>query len=359
MRVSPSVVLAPQEREQLQRWSKGRSTPQRLVLRSKIILLAAEGKKNTEIVKELSTNPVTVGRWRSRFVLLRIEGISKDAPRLGRKPKIPAFVIKKILNTTLHEKPKGRTHWSTRTLAEKLGVSHMTIQRVWKAHNLQPHRTRSFKLSKDPHFEEKLVDVVGLYMNPPQKAVVFSFDEKPQVQALERAQAILPVQPSFPEAYPNDYKRNGTMDLFAALNVLDGTVITQVHNRHRHQEFLSFLRVLDKSVSLELDVHVVLDNLSAHNEDSVKRWMSRHQHFHFHFTPTGSSWLNMVESWLSNLTNKRLRRGSFESIFALKRAIEEFVEVYNSKASPFVWTKDADEILQKIRLIQHLLVTGH
>jgi len=359
MRVSPNIVLAPQEREQLQRWSKGRSTPQRLVLRSKIILLAAQGKKNTEIVKELTTNPITVGRWRSRFALLRIEGINKDAPRLGRKPKIPTSTVKKILDLTLHEKPKGQTHWSTRTLAQKIGVSHMTIQRVWKAHNLQPHRTRSFKLSKDPHFEEKLIDVVGLYMNPPQKAVVFSFDEKPQVQALERSQATLPIQPNFPQAYPNDYKRNGTVDLFAALNVLDGTVITQFHNRHRHQEFLSFLRVLDKVVSVELDVHVVLDNLSAHNEESVKRWMGRHPRFHFHFTPTGSSWLNMVESWLSNLTNKRLRRGSFESIFVLKRAIEEFVEVYNSKATAFVWTKDADEILRKIRLIQHLLVTGH
>ena len=359
MRTSQNIVLAPEELEQLQRWSRGRSTPQRLVLRSKIILLAAKRKKNTEIVKELRTNPVTVGRWRSRFALLRIKGISKDAPRPGPKPKIPSSTVKKILDTTLHKKPPGETHWSTRTLAEKLGVSHMTVQRVWKAHNLQPHRTRSFKLSKDPKFEEKLIDVVGLYMNPPQKAVVFSFDEKPQVQALERAQAILPVRPKFPEAYPNDYKRNGTVDLFAALNILDGTVITQFHNRHRHQEFLSFLRVLDASVPSELDVHIVLDNLSAHNDDSVKRWMTRHPRFHFHFTPTGSSWLNMVESWLSNLTNKRLRRGSFESIPALKRAIVEFVEVCNSKAAPFVWTKDADEILQKIRKIQHLLVTGH
>jgi len=359
MRVSPRVVLTPEEQKQLQQWSRGRSTPQRLVLRSKIILLAAEDKKNIEIVKELGTNPVTVGRWRTRFALLRVEGIVRDAPREGRKPKIPVSVVKKILDMTLREKPRSETHWSTRTLAEKLGVSHMTVQRVWKAHNLQPHRTRSFKLSKDPEFEEKLVDIVGLYMNPPQKAVVFSFDEKPQVQALERKQATLPMRPNFPQSYPNDYKRNGTVDLFAALNILDGTVITQFHNKHRHQEFLSFLRILDEYIAPDLDVHVVLDNLSAHTDNRVRRWMKRHSRFHFHFTPTGSSWLNMVEGWLSNLTNKRLRRGSFESIPALKRAIEEFVEVHNSKATPFVWTKDADEILHKIRIIQHLLVTGH
>ena len=359
MRVSCSIVLAPEERKQLERWSRGRSTAQRLVLRSKIILLAANGKMNKEIASELGINAITASRWRSRFALLRVDGIKKDAPRPGRKPKIQASIVKKIVDTTLNQKTQGETQWTTRTLAEKLGVSHMTVWRVWRAHNLQPHRARSFKLSKDPKFEEKLVDVVGLYMNPPQKAVVFSFDEKPQVQALERKQAILPMQPNFPEAYPNDYKRNGTVDLFAALNVLDGTVITQFHNRHRHQEFLSFLRLLDKAVYREFDVHVVLDNLTAHTDDAVKRWMSRHPRFHFHFTPTGSSWLNMVESWLSNLTNKALRRGSFESVPALKKAIEEYVKAYNPKATPFVWTKDADAILQKIRKIQHLLVTGH
>jgi len=358
MRTATSIVLTPEERRQLQQWSRGRSTPQRLVLRSKIILLAAGGKTNKEILKELDTNPVTVGRWRSRFALLRIEGIRKDAPRPGRKPKIPASTVKKIVDATLHEKPSGETHWSTRTLAGKLHVSHMTVQRVWKAHNLQPHRTRSFKLSKDPEFEEKLVDVVGLYLKPPEKAIVFSVDEKPQVQALERTQTILSMRPNFPEGRPHDYKKNGTVDLFAALNILDGTVVTQFHNRHRHQEFLAFLRVIDDTAPPALDVHIILDNLSAHTV-AVKKWTRRHTRFKFHFTPTDSSWLNMVESWLSNLTNKRLRRGSFESIPALKKAIEEFVEAYNSKAKPFVWTKDADEILRKVRKIQHLLVTGH
>jgi transposase len=355
MRVAPNIILTPEERRQLVKWSRGRSAPHRLVLRSRIVVLSADGKTNKEIVEELKTNPVTVGRWRSRFALLRIDGISKDAPRPGRKPRIPASIVKKILDVTLHEKPPGETHWSTRTLAEKLDVSHMTVQRVWKAHNLQPHRVRSFKLSRDPRFEEKLVDVVGLYMNPPEKAVVFSFDEKPQTQALERKQAILPMGQDFPEGYPHDYRRNGTVDLFVALNILDGTVVTQFHNQHRHQEFLSFLRVLDGTVPSGVDIHVVLDNLSAHIDDAVDRWMKRHPRFRFHFTPTGSSWLNLVESWLSNLTKKRLRRGSFSSVPALKKAVEEFVEAYNSRAKPFVWTKDADEILRKVRKIQHML----
>jgi len=358
MRVAATIVLASEERRQLERWSRGRSTPLRLVLRSKIVLLAAKGRTSKQIVGELDTNSVTVGRWRSRFALLRVDGIRKDAPRPGRKPRISASLLKKIVDTTLQERPQGETHWSTRILAKRVGVSHMTVQRVWKLRNLQPHRTRSFKLSNDPEFEKKLVDVVGLYMKPPEKAVAFSVDEKPQVQALERKRAILPMQPNFPEAYPHDYKRNGTVDLFVALNILDGTVVTQFHNRHRHQEFLSFLRILDDATPSKLDVHVVLDNLSAHT-DAVDRFSKRHPRFHFHYTPTGASWLNLVESWLSNLTNKRLRRGSFASVPALKRAIKEFIEAHNSHAKPFVWTKDADEILHKVRKIQHLLVTGH
>jgi len=358
MRVAVRIVLTPEERRQLEKWSRGRSTPQRLVLRSKIILLAAKGRMNKQIVDELDTNPVTVGRWRSRFALLRVDGIRKDAPRPGRNPRISASIVKRIVDTTLHERPRGETHWSTRTLAERVGVSHMTVQRVWKLRNLQPHRRLPFKLSSDPEFEKKLVDVVGLYMKPPEKAVVFSVDEKPQVQALERKQAILPTQPRFPEGYPHDYKRNRTVDLFVALNILNGTVVTQFHNRHRHQEFLSFLRMLDDATPSKLDVHVILDNLSAHTA-AVDRFSRRHPRFHFHYTPTGASWLNLVESWLSNLTNKRLRRGSFASVPALKNAINEFIEAHNSHAKPFVWTKDADQILRKVRKIQHLSVTGH
>ena len=358
MRVAATIVLTAEERKQLERWSRGRLTPQRLGLRSKIILLAAEGRTNKQIIRELDTNPVTVGRWRSRFALLRVDGIRKDAPRPGRKPRIPASVVRKIVDTTLRERPRGETHWSTRTLAERVGVSHMTVQRIWKLRNLQPHRARSFKLSNDPEFEKKLVDIVGLYMKPPQKAVVFSVDEKPQVQALERKQAILPMQPNFPEGYPHDYKRNGTVDLFVALNILNGTVVTQFHNRHRHQEFLIFLRMLDDATPSKHDVHVVLDNLSAHIA-AVNRFSKRHPRFHFHHTPTGASWLNLVESWLSNLTNKRLHRESLTNVPALKIAIKEFTEAHNSHAKPFIWTKDTDEILRKVRKIQHLSATGH
>ena len=359
MRGAPPIVLTPEERVLLEQWSRGRSTPQRLVLRAKIVLRAAEPRTNKEIVQELGTNPITVGRWRRRFALLRVEGIRRDAPRPGRKPRLSAALVKKIVETTLHTKPPGESQWSSRRLADHLGISHSTVQRVWRAHRLQPHRTRSFKLSRDPRFEEKLVDIVGLYMNPPEKALVLCVDEKPHTQALERTQRILPLGPGLPEGIPHDYKRNGRIDLFAALNILDGTVVTEFHKRHRHQEFLSFLRTLDETTPAELEVHAVLDNLSAHMTEEVDRWLHRHPRFHFHFTPTGSSWVNMVESWLSNLTKSRLKRGSFRNVPELIRAIREFTANYNGRAGPFVWTKDAQEILRKVRKIQRLLVPAH
>ncbi len=247
-------------------------------------------------------------------------------------------------------------------MADHMGVSHMTVQRVWKLYNLQPHRTRSFKLSRDKKFVEKLVDVVGLYVNPPEKAVVFSMDEKPQIQALERAQTILPVRPGVPEGRSHDYRRNGKIDLFAALNVLDGTVITEFHHRHRNQEFLHFLRTVEASVAPELGVHIVLDNLSVHKPDNVKRWLGRHPRVKFHFVPTGSSWLNAVENWFSRLTGKQIRRGSFANVSELTRAIHEYVTVYMENPRPFVWTKSAEEILRKIaqtRIINRASVTPH
>lgn len=355
MRCAPPIVLAPEERIELESWSRGRSTPHRLVLRAQIILQASEGRENQTIADSLGTRPNTVGLWRSRFALLRIEGVRQDAPRAGRKPTVPPELVQRIVDTTLHEKPRGETQWSTRTLAHHLGVSHMTVQRAWKDRGFQPHRTRSFKLSHDPHFEEKLIDVVGLYMNPPEKAVVFSIDEKPQVQALERTQAILPMRENYPEGRPHDYKRNGTVDLFAALNILDGRVVHEYHDRHRHQEFLAFLRRLDGEVSPELQVHVVLDNLSAHKTDEVQRWLRRHPRFHFHFTPTGSSWVNMVEGWFSQLERKAIRRGSFRNVLHLKMAIGDFVEVSNERAQPWSWTKDAQKILEKVARIRRRL----
>jgi transposase len=359
MRLAPSVVLVPEERSQLETWARGRSAPHRLVLRSQIVLRAAQGQTNREITEALGTNPITVGRWRTRFALLRLEGIERDAPRPGRNPSLDPHLVERIVQVTLHERPKGETHWSTRSLAERLGVSHMTIHRVWKDRHLQPHLARSFELSPDPQFEQKLLDVVGLYLNPPEKAVVFSVDEKPQVQALERKQTVLPIGPKFPEGRPHEYKRNGTIDLFAALNILDGTVVAQFHHRHRHQEFLTFLRALDERTPPELSVHVILDNLSAHMTEEVERWLRNHPRFQFHFTPTHASWLNAVEGWFSKLTKKGLSRGSFRNVLELQRAIREFVESSNERASPFVWTKSSEEILRKVRKIQRLSVTPH
>lgn len=358
MRVAPEIVLAPEERQLLEQWSRGRSTEQRLVLRSQIILRAAEGRTNKQIVAELDTNAVTVSRWRTRFSLLRVPGIQQDAPR-GAPPAIPPEMIEKIVETTLHSKPKGETHWSTRTLADHLGVSHMTVHRVWRARHLQPHRVQSFEISHDPKFEEKLVDVVGLYVNPPENAIVFSVDEKPQMQALERTQTVLPLGGSFPEGRPHEYKRNGTIDLFAALEILTGEVVVEFHRRHRHQEFLAFLSTLDRRAPGRYEVHVITDNLSAHMTEEVERWVHAHPRFHLHLTPTHASWLNAVEGWFSKLENKALKRGSFRNVPALTRAVRDYAEVHNKRAFPFLWTKSTDEILRKVRKIKQLSVTTH
>jgi transposase/DNA-binding CsgD family transcriptional regulator len=358
MRVAPTIVLAPEERQVLAQWSRGRSTEQRLVLRSKIILRAAVGKASKDIAKELDVNPITVGLWRSRFALLRIEGIRKDAPR-GSPPPVPPEMVEKIVHTTLHVKPRGETHWSTRTLGDHLGVSHMTVHRIWKARHLQPHRVQSFEISHDPKFEEKLVDVVGLYVNPPERAIVFSVDEKPQMQALERTQTVIPLGGNFPEGRPHEYKRNGTIDLFAALEILTGDVVVEFHRRHRHQEFLLFLGTLDREAAKGYEVHVIMDNLSAHLTEEVEHWLHRHPRFRLHLTPTHASWLNAVEGWFSKLEKKRLQRGSFRSVPELIRAVKEYVAVHNETAMPFTWTKGTDEILRKVRKIQQLSVTAH
>lgn len=347
MRVAPRIHLTDEEREQLLKWSRGRSTPHRLVLRACIVLQAAEGLQNKEIANRLGTNRHTVELWRRRFLLHRLNGMEKDAPRQGRKPRIPPEVVDTILHKTLHEKPRGATHWSTRSLARAIGVSHATVHRVWKAYRLQPHRVRTFKLSKDPRFAEKVRDIVGLYLNPPRKAAVFSVDEKTQIQALDRTQTILPIRPGLPETRTHDYRRNGQTDLFAALNILDGTVMTQFHRRHRHREFLVFLRTIDQNVDPDLEIHLVLDNLSTHKHEKVKRWFTKHPRFHTHFTPTSASWINQVERWFSELTQKRIRRGTFHNVRELVNAIKEYVETYHENPRPFLWTAEADQILQK------------
>ena len=358
MRVAAHVTVTDEERRQLLSWSRGRSTPQRLVIRSKIVLMAADESQNKKIAKRLHVRPKVVTRWRDRFMTHRLDGIRKDAPRPGRKPRISQKKVDEVIDRTLHTKPLGATHWTTRTLAREMGVSNYTIHQIWRSHRIQPHRERSFKLSKDPKFNERVRDVVGLYMNPPDKAVVICVDEKPGIQVLDRSQTILPLRPGMPASMSWEYERNGTIDLFAALNILDGTVVTELHRRHRHQEFLIFLRTIDDNVPEELDIHMVLDNLGTHTQPDVKRWFSRHPRFKLHFTPTDASWLNMVESWLSNLTEKQIRRNSFPNTVALIRAIKEFVTEYQKNPRPFVWTVSADEILRKVAKLRQLQATG-
>jgi len=282
----------------------------------------------------------------------------RDAPRPGRKPRIPQKLIDAIIDRTLHTKPQGATHWTTRTLAKEMKVSNFTIQKIWKAHGIQPHRTRSFKLSTDPQFNEKVRDVVGLYMNPPDKAIVICMDEKNGIQALDRSQTILPVRPGLPASRSYDYKRNGRIDPFAALNILDGTVITEFHRRHRHQEFMVFLRTIDECVPQELDVHMVMDNLGTHTQPDVKRWFARHPRFSLHFTPKGTSWINMVEAWLSILTKKQIRRNSFRNVNDVIRAVNEFVETYHENPRPFVWKVEAEGILRKVAKLRELQASG-
>jgi transposase len=318
------------------------------------VLMAAEGTQNKEIAEKLHARPKTVTLWRSRFVVHRLDGILKDAPRPGRKPRISEKKIDRVIDLTLHTKPHGATHWSARTMAREVGLSHMTVQRIWNAHRLQPHRERSFKLSSDPEFNERVRDVVGLYMNPPDKAAVICVDEKPGIQALDRSQTILQLRPGMVASRSWEYERKGKVDLFAALSILDGTVVTQLHRRHRHQEFLIFLREIDEKVPKELDVHMVLDNLGTHSTPGVKRWFARHPRFKLHFTPTDASWLNMVESWFSQLAERQIRRNSFPHTRALVKAINEFVAEYQKDPRPFVWTVDADEIMRKVAKLRQL-----
>lgn len=349
MRVAKPVTLSDEERAQLSRWARGRSTPARLVLRAKIVLRAADGQRNDAIALELGCTRRTVGTWRERFRQARIAGIEKDAPRAGRKPRIHQRVVKEILDLTTRETPDAATHWSTRTMAEAVGVSHSTVHRIWNAHQLQPHRTKGFKVSNDPHFVEKVVDIVGLYLNPPEHALVLSCDEKSQIQALDRTQKSLPIFPGRLGTMTHDYKRNGTTTLFAALNVADGVIIADCMKRHRHQEWIQFLKTIDASTPPELDLHLIVDNYATHKHAKVQRWLKRHPRFHVHFTPTSSSWLNLVERWFRDLTDKRLRRGVFRSVPELIKAIEGYIEHHNDHGKSFTWTAKANDIIEKVK----------
>jgi len=355
MRVAPAIVISETDRCTLQRWSRGRSTPTRLVLRAKIVLAAAAGKLNQEIAAELQTGMKTVCQWRSRFSQQGLAGIEKDAPRGARPAGTTAAVAAEIVHKTTTETPPAATHWSTRTLAAAVGTSASMVQRVWKAHGLQPHRTKTFKLSRDAQFAEKLIDVVGLYLNPPEHAIVLCVDEKSQIQALDRTQKGLPIHPGRLGTMTHDYKRHGTTTLFAALNVAEGIVIEACMPRHRHQEWIKFLKHIDAATDPAAQLHLVADNYATHKHPQVQRWLARHPRFHMHFTPTSSSWLNLVERWFRDLTQQRLRRGTFTSVRQLQAAIFEYVEHHNNRAHAYHWKALPAEILAKVRRARTVL----
>ncbi len=348
---SPTAPLAAtdEQRSVLEKLVRSRTAPHRDVQRAHVVLMACEGFANTRIASEVGVAPMTVKAWRERFRESGLKGFSAVRPGRGRKPSIPARVVEEIVRLTLHETPVGETHWSCRTMAARAGVSPATVQRIWSARAIKPHRVETFKLSNDPRFEEKLVDVVGLYLNPPENAIVLCMDEKSQIQALDRTQPSLPIKPGRAGTMTHDYKRNGTTTLFAALDVLSGAVIGQCLPRHRHVEFLKFLRTIEREVPKGLQVHLILDNYATHNHPSVKSWLVKHPRFQLHFTPTSSSWLNMVEIFFGRLTDKAIRRGIFHSVPDLIDAIEGYLANHNENPQPFQWTATADQILEKVR----------
>jgi transposase len=357
-RPKPPLVLADDEREVLRRYVRRGKTAQRLALRSRIVLECAKGVDNDVVATTLSVSPQTVCKWRARFVAERLDGLW-DAPRVGAPRQIGDDKVEEIVTTTLNTMPRGASRWSTRDLAKKAGLSHMSVARIWRAFGLKPHRAETFQLSSDPEFIEKVRDVVGLYLDPPTNAVVLSVDEKSQIQALNRTQPILPMRPGQLERRTPEYDRNGTTSLFAALDVATGGVLGKCFRRHRAKEFVQFLTLIDDSIAAELDVHLIMDNYATHKAPSVRHWLSRHRRFHLHFIPTHSSWLNQVEGWFAILTNKQLKRGSHHSVRELEAAILDFLDVHNDSPTPFKWVKTADEILTKIARCCAATVAGH
>jgi transposase len=357
--MASTTVVSEEQRAVLERWVAAHSTPQSVVMRARIVLLASEGASNSEIARELRVSRPTVILWRSRFAEGGPRALTETRPGRGRKPTISAARITAIVQATTQTKPPGQTHWSCRSMAKAQGVSPATVQRIWDAHGLKPHRVRTFKLSNDPRFSEKLTDVVGLYLNPPEKAIVLCVDEKSQIQALDRTQPSLPMKKGRAGTMTHDYKRNGTTTLFAALSTLDGSVVGQCLPRHRHQEFLKFLRRLDRAFPGNRDLHLIVDNYRTHKHANVNAWLAKHPRFHLHFTPTSSSWLNLIERWFRELTQKALRRGVFHSVPDLTTAIEEFLAAHNQDPKPFVWTASIEAILKKIGRCKAVLETVH
>jgi transposase len=341
-------VTKPQ-REVLATLSRSQTAAHRDVQRAQALLMASDGFATTRIAKDLGVSPATVTRWREGFDRDGLKASVKVRPGRGRKPSIGPEKVAEIVSATLHETPPGETHWSCRSMARAHGVSHTTVQKIWAARGIKPHRVKTFKLSKDPRFEEKLADVVGLYLNPPESAIVLSMDEKSQIQALDRTQPSLPMKPGRAGTMTHDYKRNGTTTLFAALDVLTGSVIGQCLPRHRHSEFLTFLKTIDREVPRGLEIHLILDNYATHTHPNVTAWLAKHPRFHLHFTPTSSSWLNMIESFFAKLTNKAIRRGAFASVPDLIAAIDAYLEANNTNPTPFTWTKTADRIIEQVQ----------
>ncbi|MDZ7840390.1 MAG: IS630 family transposase [Gammaproteobacteria bacterium] len=349
MRVAVDIVLEPSERQRLKQLARSRSTSVRLAERSKIVLLAAQGRDNGEIAEVLGISRQKVGRWRNRYHESGLAGIEKDAPRAGRRKEISKRTVNKVIRLTTQEKPDNATHWSRRLMAERVGISESTVGRIWQAHGLKPHRVRTFKLSNDKHFQDKLEDVVGLYLAPPDNAIVLSCDEKSQIQALDRTQPGLPIKRGRNATMTHDYKRNGTSTLFAALNVLTGEVLGQCAKRHRHTEWLKFLRFINKNTPPDKEIHIICDNYATHKHPKVKSWFKHHKRFHVHFTPTSASWLNMVERFFRDLSEQQLRRGVFRSVPDLEEAVLSYVDKHNEAPAPFIWTQSAQDILEKVK----------